>query len=445
LLLSLLLTSGAAPRAVAAPTLLADSTSADRWTLSNGLEVVTREVPGAPAVSVTWGYHCGLDNDPADEPGLALLLAEVGFTAAAGDVPERTRDEMDSLRPEGWSLKVNRRQSLFTETARPAQLAGVLRQVATRMLGVTVTESGLSRARATVRRSLGEKYFGPPDQMLALHVREYAQGRDQAGVIAMAAAKGLDRETPASVQQAIARAYAPANGVLALAGDFGGLDLHAILESEFGGLPSGGRLPDPHPVSLDSATCVLERREAAKPMGVLGIAAPALTDSLHPSFYMAMLILGRQAKDAWGPADVPSGSRFQYALLDDPDIVRFYPKLDAHAPAQPQSLSASFGNLLAAVLDMIITRDTYRENRYNLLWLLGGPMGRAVHDQVCRDPAALNLLCTTVASRALWGSDAFWTEYRRRFDPAVSPDISFWAKWLQNPAHQVRLLIVPRR
>jgi hypothetical protein len=443
-LILLLVLPGARPT-LAAPALLADSTYAERWTLPNGLEVVTREVPGAPDVSVSWGYRFGLDHDPADQPGLASLLAEVGYTAAAGDVPERTREEMESLRPDGWSLKVTRRQTLFSETARPEQLAGVLRQVATRMRGVTVTDSGLKRARATVRRLLGEKFFGRVDQMLHWQVREYARGLDKTGILALAAATGLDRETPQSVQQAITRAYAPANGVLALAGDFTGLDLHAILASEFGDLPAGTRLPDPAPARLDSVTRLVERPEVSEPVGVLGLAAPALTDSLHPSFYLAMLVVGGQAKQVWGAASPPLATRFQYAVLDDPDFVRFYPKLEPGRGANPQNLTSAFETMVGALFELLITRDVYEEYSYNLLWLLGGPMGRSVRGAVARDPAALNLLCVSTASRALWGSDDFWAEYRRRFRPAVVRDVRLWGAWLGDPAHQTRLLFVPRR
>jgi hypothetical protein len=443
-LVLLLVLPGARPT-LAAPTLLADSTYADRWTLPNGLEVVTREVPGAPDVSVSWGYRFGLDNDPADKPGLASLLAEVGYAAAAGDIPERTREEMESLRPGGWSLKVTRRQTLFSETAKPGQLAGVLRQVATRMRGVTVTDSGLKRARATVRRLMGEKYFGSVDQMLHWQVREYARGLDKTGILTLAAATGLDRETPPSVQQAITRAYAPANGVLALAGDFGGLDLHAILASEFGDLPAGTRLPDPAPVRLDSVTRVVERPEVLEPVGVLGLAAPALADSLHPSFYLSMLVLGGQAKQVWGPASPPLAARFQYAVLDDPDVVRFYPKLEPGRGADPQQLTSAFEMMVGALFELLITRDIYEEYSYNVIWLLGGPMGRSVRGAVARDPAALNLLCVSTASRALWGTDDFWAEYRARFRPAVLRDIRMWGGWLGDPAHQARLLFVPRR
>ena len=90
-------------------------------------------------------------------------------------------------------------------------------------------------------------------------------------------------------------------------------------------------------------------------------------------------------------------------------------------------------------------RKTYDDLRYNLLWMMGGPMTRALTESVRQDPAALNVLCTSLASQALWGNETFWAEYRRRFDPRVSPAFDFWADWLQDPGHQVTLLLVPRR
>jgi len=435
----------AARPAPAAPTLLPDSTTVERWTLPNGLDVVTQHVPGAGAVSVTWGYRIGLDDDPADRQGLASLLAEVAFTASAGTVPERTHDEMESLRPEGWSLKVTRHQSLFTETATPAQFAGVLHQAAMRMRGVTVTDAALGRALVTVRRQLGARYFGAPDQMLHWQVREYARGLDPAGVSTLAAAKGLDRETPRSIQEALARAYVPANGVLALAGDLSGVDLHAALAGEFGGIPGGVRRPDPAPVRLDSATAVLPRPEVSGPVGVVGIIAPALTDSLHPSFYLAMLFAGTRARQAWGLVDPPLTMRFQYALLDDPELARFYPKLGTRDPEAPEALGARFDDLVDELFSMSITLDSYDEFRRGVLWLLGGPMNTETAANVRRSRGALNLLCSSAASRALWGSDAFWTEYRRRLDPTVTPAVTFWGRWLLDPRHKVRLMLVPPR
>ena len=434
----------AARTTLAEPRRLTDGTTTDRWTLPNGLEVVMRDVPGARAISIAWGYHYGLDHDPADEPGLAALMAEVAFTAPAGDTPGRTRDEMESLRPQGWSLRVTRRQTLFNETATASQFPGVLHQIAGRMRGVTVTDAELRDALATVRRTLGERYFGAADQALYWQVREYARGLDKAGVVALASAKGLDRETPAGLQQAIARAYVPANGVLVLAGDLASLELRAIVASEFGALPPGERLPPPPAARLDSVTVILERPELKGPVGVLGLVAPALTDTLHPSFFMALLLLGGQAREAWGAPAPPLVTRFQYSLLDDPGFARLYPRPAPQQAADPRSLSTVLDGLVDDLLGAVVQRGTYDGFRYNMLWMMGGPMTHALAESVTQDPAALNVLCSSLASQALWGDETFWAAYRRRFDFSVAPTFNRWADYLKDPRHHALLVLAPR-
>ena len=427
-----------------AATMMADSTVVDRWQLANGLEVVTRHVPGAPGTAITVGYRSGVDDDPADRPGLTALLAEVALTAPAGDIPERTRGEMESLRPLGWGLKVTRRHTLFTEGATRAQFPGVLHQTATRMRGVTVTDAVLDTALATVRRQLGQMYFGGVDQMLFHQVRECARGTDGNGIVALAAAKTLGALKTADAQKAIARAYVPANATLAIAGDLSGFDLHAMVEHEFGGIAGGARLPDPAPPALDSATVVLARPEVTEPAGVIGLRAPALGDSLHPSFFLAMLLLGTRCNQAWGAPSAPLTSRFNYAVLDDPFFVRMFPRLGKNA-LDPRRLSDGIEDLVNELLEMTVTIGNYQDLRYGVLWLLGGPMPRNVLRSVRTDSGALNALSNGMASRALWGSDAFWAEYRRRFDPTVSPAFGAWSQHIVTPRNQTRLLFVPRK
>lgn len=434
----------AARTALAEPLKLEDSTTVERWTLPNGLEVVTRDVPGTRAISITWGYRIGLDHDPADRPGLASLLAEVAFTAPAGDTPERTRDEMESLRPQGWDLRVTPHQTLFTETATTSQFPGVLHQIAGRMGGVTVTDDELRGALVTVRRMLEEKYSGATGQMLYWQVREYARGLDHGTIAALVAAKGLSRETPATVQQAIARAYVPANGVLVLAGDISGLDLRSIVASEFAALPAGDRLIAPPAIRPDSVRVVLKQPGVDAPVGVVGLMAPALSDTLHPSFYMAMLLLGGQVKLEWIPPARPLVTRFQYLLLDDPDCARFYPPVNPQQPPDPRDLSALLQETVDNLLDAIILRETRDGIRYNLIWMMGGPMPRTLIDGVRRDPAVLGALSTSLASQALWGNEVFWAGYRRRFDASVTQEFSFWGDWLRDPGHQAILLLVPK-
>ena len=434
----------AARTTLARPVKLEDGTTVERWTLPNGLEVVTRDVPGTRAISIVWGYRIGLDHDPADRPGLASLLAEVAFTAPAGDMPERTRDEMESLRPQGWSLRVSRRQTLFNETATTAQFPGVLHQIAGRMRGVTVTDAGLRGSLATVRQTLGEKYVGAADQTLYWQVREYARGLDQGAIATLAAAKGLDRETPTSVQQAIARAYVPANGVLALAGDLSGLSLHPIISGEFGALPAGERLPAPPAPHLDSVT-VVRQSGVDTPLAVLGLMAPALSDSLHPSFYMALLVLGGQARESWGQPSRPLVTRFQYSLLDDPGFARFYPPTDPQRPADPRGPAATLNQLVEDLLAGAIPREVYDGLRHNLLWMMGGPMTQELLDGMQQDPAALNVLCNSLASQTLWGNEVFWAGYRRRFGTSGSRGFDSWANWLRDPRYQATLLLGPKR
>src|SRR5262245_40588525 len=114
--IAFLLLSPLAARA-AAPDTLADGTRIERWTLANGMKVVTRSAPGAGAVAITLGYRMGIDDDPAGRSGLAQLLGDLTFTSAAGNQPDRTPEELDSQRPLGWSYAVLRHMTLATEVA----------------------------------------------------------------------------------------------------------------------------------------------------------------------------------------------------------------------------------------------------------------------------------------------------------------------------------------
>ncbi|MBK7369815.1 MAG: insulinase family protein [Candidatus Eisenbacteria bacterium] len=120
----------------AAAGLLPDSTMFDGWKLANGLEVRARHVPGASGVAIVVAYRAGSSYEPPAREGMAQLLAELQFHAPAGDIPERSREEMASLRPLGWGVQVNERLATLTEIAAPDRFPGVLHQVATRMRGV---------------------------------------------------------------------------------------------------------------------------------------------------------------------------------------------------------------------------------------------------------------------------------------------------------------------
>jgi hypothetical protein len=420
-----------------------DSTALERWTLPNGLDVVTRHVPGAGTLSVALGFKTGSDADPARQPGLAELLGELEMTAPAGNIPERRREDMDSQRPAGWALRVDPRSTVLMEAAEPNQFAGVLHQFALRLRGVTVSDATLDHARATVRRSLGDHYFATPASLLWWQVRAYARGRTQADVVALAAAHGLDAVTARDAEQTLHRSYGPGNAVLAIAGDLSHWDVPRIVSQEFGGVPAGDPAAVPE-TPLHSAGVVLPRADVSSPAGVVGVLAPALADTLYPSYFLAMLMISNHTGETWGPATAPLATRFSYPVLDDPSMTRFYPKLTARQN-DLHALGEEFANTQDEVAGMIITAEQEQSVVNSVQWLFGGPMPAALFERVRRDPAALNELCVSDALRARLGSDAFWATFRARLDPMRVPGASNWNDYVSDPNHLSMVLLVPRK
>jgi hypothetical protein len=431
-----------ATAAAGKPLVLPDSTIQESWVLSNGLRVVTLQVPQAHAISIAVGYRIGRDDDPAARPGLARLLAEVELTAPAGSIPARTREELSSVRPLGWGLSVGPHFSKLVEAASPAQFAGVLRQAAVRMRGVTVTEDGVKNALATVKRELGANTLGDVPRILQSHVRELATGHDEASILTLASGRQLDNVTVQEVREALAQSYVPANAVLAVAGDMSGIDFHLLIENEFAGLPAG-TAPAPRVTHFDSVAVVLPRPEATLASSVVGLIAPAITDSLHPSFYLSMLVLGTHFSEAWSlPSDL-GHAPFQYQMLEDPEFVRFYPPVTPHE-RNPRAPGIELSHAMDQVAAMIVTVDDYVEVTEKVLWLLGGPMTPQVKRLAQNDANSLNLVATNMVARRMWGDDAFWAEYRRRMNPHLIRSVGQWNDYVSSSRHQAQLLVVPR-
>ncbi|HEY6867223.1 MAG TPA: hypothetical protein VI792_08200 [Candidatus Eisenbacteria bacterium] len=434
------LAAAAAP-AAAAPRMLPDSTWAESWQLSNGLRVVTLDIPRASAVAITVGYPFGGDADPPGRPGLAQLMAEVEMMGPAGDVPERNRTEMESLRPLGWSLKVNPRSTQLSELATPEQFPGALRQVAQRLRGVSVPEDVLKTALASVHRDRGQDFLGPLDQALYYQVRAYAAGADPSGVVGLAAAKPLDAVSARELEERIHATFVPAGAVLALAGNLGGLNLHALVDGLFSAIPAGTPPALPKPPAFHPSLHTVERADVDRPIGTIAVQAPALTDSLHPQFFLCMLIVGEWCHQSW-PVSRQVSTRFRYSILDEPDLVRFVPDTERDS-TQARVLRGELMGSLADLLGLAIMNAEYDRYRTSVIWLLGGAMTPRLLAQVRTDGPSLNNVCSGLAARELTGGEAFWSRYRARFLDRREPGLSAWSRYLVQPEHQVGLLFTP--
>jgi hypothetical protein len=433
-----------AARAGAGPDTLSDSTWVDRWQLKNGLEVTVRHIPACNGVAVVAAYRVGRDQDPKGREGMADLLCQVLFTAAAGDVPERSREQMTDLRPLGWNLQVTPRFSLISEVSTVGQFPGVLRQVAFRMRGVTVTDSILAQARRTIASEQGEKYAGSPERTLFSQMRDVALGVSDEDLLRRITGRTLQGLTRREVGDRLRRLYVPANAVLALAGNLDGVDLHALVRNLFEDIPGGTAQPEPASPRLTAAGRAIRRPWLSQPLGGVGIIAPAITDSLHPNFYLNAVVIGRFCEGLWGAAEPPLLIRFRYPVLADAQLVQFFPPV---APGETDAgqMGVAMNDAVARMAESAVGRQTFDDQRLNNQWIFGGALTPSFQQRLRQHSGTLHTLASTLAVRALWGSEEFWAQYLARFlDPKLTGG-ERWADYFQSPDHIVRLLLTPAK
>jgi hypothetical protein len=439
---SLILLAGSAPPVRAAgPETLADSTEAENWTLANGLQVVTRHVPRARGIAVVMCYRIGSASDPAGHEGESALLAELQYRGGSTDSPERSREELTILRPLGWNLKVTPYLCHLAEIATPAQFPGMLHQIASRTRGVTVSEALLQSAVREVKRDLADNYGGSVERALYYDVRGLATGIEPAGLNRYATGKGIEGISVREAQQRLQSVFTPANAVLSLAGNLSGYDVHRLVEREFAGIPAGNALPRPKGQTLKKGVYRLTAPNLPIAVGAIGVLGPALDDTLHPSFTLHALLMGSFCRGRWGPTDPPLTTRFDFSPLDDPEVVRFYPPISPD-PKNTVVVVEELHYTLAEV-PVQLERNAYVDALDNVAWMLGGAMPDFLVRRMQREPGALYTLASGMGARAQWGDEAFWSEYRRRFDASAGRDLPIWRNYFGALDHIVQLRLVP--
>jgi hypothetical protein len=420
----------------------ADSATRASWVLPNGIHVLAQHVPEAQAISISVGYPGGSDQDPAGRPGLALLLAELQFNSAAGVVPERRREELQSLRPAGADIHVGRCFTVFTEVATTPQFPGVLQQVIARMHGTQPDAPTLAAALETVSLLVRQKYRGAPDVALYNELTERASGVNDVGIAQAITMEGIRKLTIAELSPMLERAFPAHDAVITIAGNLTGLNLHALLDHALDSLPAGARRPLPPVRPAHAASATMTWPGLSHPVGALGVIAPAIDDSTHPAFFLVSLILAAKANELWSDPVPPLYSLFQYSVLEDPDLVRFYPPLKGDSSA-PDLVGLSFSHTLGDNDNLVISDDLVDKLRDGIAWLLGAPLKDTQLDRMRINNTTLILCSTQMAERELRGGEAFWSVYRRRLQEAGAPDLVWWLARMRNPKYQVQVLYKP--
>jgi hypothetical protein len=433
-----------AARAGAGPDTLADGTWVGRWTLDNGLTVTVRHIPESNGVALITAFRVGREQDPKGREGMADLLAEMLFTGAAGELPERPREELQELRPLGWTVQVTPRFSLLSEIVTPRQLPGALRQAAARLRGVTVDDSILARARRTTVRELGRRYVSSPDLTLFNQMRDLASGVPDEDLIRRIAGRTLANLTAREVRDRLRRLYVPANAVLALAGNLEEVDVQVLVRNLFEGIPAGVAQPEPPLTPLTAVGRAMQRSGLEHAVGAVGIIAPAITDSLHPSFYLNSLVIGKFCQDTWGPPAPPLTSRFRYPVFADAQLAQFFPPVPP-GETDADQLGVVFQDMMERMASSVIGREPFDEARSDNQWLFGGTLAPKFLERMRNHSGPLHTLGSTLAVRALWGSEEFWAEYLARFTDPNATHGDVWSDYFKDPHRIVRLLLTPAR
>ena len=410
-----------------------------RWTLANGLRVVTRHLPGAHSAAVTLCYRLGSREDPPEREGRAELAAQAAFTGRCGDVPERTMLELDQLRPGGWSLQVGPHLTELTEACPTALLPGVLHQVCQRLRGVAINDTLVRRCREDVRRRLRDNYDTQPDKTLYFLSGEMASGHSADRAMRYGTGDGLKGITARDVGATLGERLVPANSVVCVVGDLSGLDVRALIDRELGHVPAGKPAPPVAWSHLVPSSARLMRPDLRQPMATVAVIAPALTDTMHPYFTAFTVSMASLLRRTWGNPDPPLTTRFQFSLSTDPELVRFYP------PVTSNNLEAdrTFSSMLTQYSDAIVDSASIRIAAENVLWLAGGELPADLFQRALKDPTVIHTLATTLAALEAFGDEAFWTLYRARLARAKTLDLGPFFGLYENPKRRIMLVLRP--
>jgi hypothetical protein len=147
---------------------------------------------------------------------------------------------------------------------------------------------------------------------------------------------------------------------------------------------------------------------------------------------------------SWGDPVPPLTTRFQYSILDDPGLARFYPPVGAGV-RNPKEIASAFTMTTGQMGNLVVTTDAVQALRDGLEWILGAPVPPAIVIRLKHDSGALFTLTRSAAARELMGGEPFWSLYRQRLDRLELPDPEFWVAHMMSPEHQVNLLYVPGR
>jgi zinc protease len=296
----------------------------ERYQLDNGLRVLLRPVKGGRDACLVVLYNIGGDHDPKGRSGLAHLVEHLYCTAAAGDVPARTFEQILKRYPRGQNFQTGDRYTLCATVFDKGEVERELNEAAARMGDLKITADDLQRELPRIDDELRNMFGAIPALAASNLARERARptplGGRRGGLFEQIRATPLEE-----AQKRWRDYYRPDNAILVLAGAFDAQGARKTIQAAFGKLQAAKKMPAAaEPGKTDGGNAVEHTVKPAfakaEPAFCTVYRAPAPDSELYAPFLVALGLLQQQrGKLVADPKSYP----IYFAALDDPAVISF--------------------------------------------------------------------------------------------------------------------------
>ena len=216
------------------------SISYEKFTLSNGLDVILHEDHSLPLVAVNTWYHVGSKDEDAGRTGFAHLFEHVMFEGSK----HHNKSFFEPLQKAGAVLNgsTSTDRTNYWENIPPNYLELALWLESDRMgfLLEALDQKRFEVQRDVVKNERRQSYENRPYGMaqMLLQPAVFPPPHPYSWTT-IGSMEDLDNATLEDVKAFFRRFYAPSNASLAIVGDFVGEQVKRLVESYFGDIPPG--------------------------------------------------------------------------------------------------------------------------------------------------------------------------------------------------------------
>ena len=232
----------------------------EKYTLSNGLDVILSQNPRLPMVGVNLWYHVGPANEEPGRTGFAHLFEHMMFQSSK-HVPEDSHFRLlEAAGASNLNGTTDFDRTNYFETVPANQLELALWLESDRMgyLLEKVDQAALSNQQDVVRnerrQSVENRPYGLAQETLVQSL--FPQGHPYYGNV-IGSHEDIQAVKLDDVNRFFRQYYAPNNASLAIVGDFDPAQTKKLVEKYFGTLKGGAAVP---PVEADTPRIASERR-----------------------------------------------------------------------------------------------------------------------------------------------------------------------------------------